>query len=47
LHVTHRELAREGHEAAFLAERRPQQPKNTSELRDATGTAAPVQAQEA
>jgi RNase adapter protein RapZ len=47
LHVTHRELAREGHEAAYLAERRPLRPANASELRDAAVTAAPVQAQEA
>jgi RNase adapter protein RapZ len=50
LHVTHRELAREGHEAAFPAERQPQ-PANASELRDvAQGSVAgttPVQAQEA
>lgn len=47
LHVTHRELAREGHEAAYLAERRLLRPVNASELRDAAVTAAPVQAQEA
>jgi UPF0042 nucleotide-binding protein len=47
LHVMHRELAREGHEAAYLAERRQLQPVNASELRDAAATAAPVQAQEA
>jgi UPF0042 nucleotide-binding protein len=33
LHVTHRELAREGHEAAFPAERFAQ-PASVSELRD-------------
>jgi RNase adapter protein RapZ len=47
LHVTHRELAREGHEAAYLAERRPLRSANASELRDAAATAATVQAQEA
>jgi UPF0042 nucleotide-binding protein len=54
LHVTHRELAREGHEAAFPAERFAQ-PADASELQDvAQGTrpgttpgATPVQAQEA
>ena len=46
LHVTHRELAREGHEAAFPAERQVTQ-VNASELRDVVQGTTPVQAQEA
>jgi RNase adapter protein RapZ len=46
LHVTHRELAREGHEAGFPAERLAQSP-SASELRDVDQGTTPVQAQEA
>ena len=47
LHVTHRELAREGLEAAYLTDRPVPRPGDASELRDEAATAAPVQAQEA
>jgi UPF0042 nucleotide-binding protein len=47
LHVTHRELAREGLEAAYLTDRPVPWPGSASEFRDAAATAAPVQAQEA
>lgn len=46
LHVTHRELAREGHGAAYLTDRLMPRPENASELHDAAA-AAPFQAQEA
>jgi len=46
LHVTHRELAREGLEAAYLTDR-PVPRAGASELSDAAATAATVQAQEA
>jgi UPF0042 nucleotide-binding protein len=47
LHVTHRELAREGLEAAYLTDRPVPRPGDASGFRDAAATAAPVQAQEA
>jgi len=47
LHVTHRELAREGLEAAYLTERLAPRPDAVAECVDAAGAAAPVQAQEA
>jgi UPF0042 nucleotide-binding protein len=46
LHVTHRELAREGLEAAYLTDRPVPRP-GASGFCDAAATAAPVQAQEA
>ena len=47
LHVTHRELAREGLEAAYLTDRPVPRPGDASGFRDEAATAAPVQAQEA
>jgi UPF0042 nucleotide-binding protein len=47
LHVTHRELAREGFETAYLTERLVPQVGETKGYRGASATAAPVQAQEA
>ncbi len=48
LHVTHRELAREGHEAAYLTDRSAPHPDGTSDQdHGAASHAAPVQAQEA
>jgi UPF0042 nucleotide-binding protein len=47
LHVTHRELAHEGHEAAYLAERPVPRAGNASEAYDAAAAAAPDQAREA
>ena len=47
LHVTHRELAREGLEAAYLTDRPVPRAGEALEFRDAVVTAAPVQAQEA
>jgi RNase adapter protein RapZ len=47
LHVTHRELAREGLEAAYLTDRPVPGTGRASGFRDAAATAAPVQAQEA
>lgn len=47
LHVTHRELAREGLEAAYLTNRPVPRPGSTEELHGAAPVAAPVQAQEA
>ncbi|MEJ0018578.1 MAG: RNase adapter RapZ [Acetobacteraceae bacterium] len=47
LHVTHRELAREGLEAAYLTDRSVPRPADAGDLRDAAAMAAPVQAQEA
>ena len=45
--VTHRELAREGLEAAYLTDRLMPAAGDASEFDDAAATAAPVQAQEA
>jgi hypothetical protein len=45
--VTHRELAREGLEAAYLTDWLVPRAGDASEFRDAAATAAPVQAQEA
>jgi hypothetical protein len=45
--VTHRELAHEGLEAAYLTDRPVPRTGDALEFRDAAGTAAPVQAQEA
>jgi RNase adapter protein RapZ len=47
LHVTHRELAREGLEAAYLTDRPVPWTDSASGFRDAAAPAAPVQAQEA
>jgi UPF0042 nucleotide-binding protein len=49
LHVRHRELAREGLEAAYLTDRQEPTPQrgDASKLLDVATTAAPVQAQEA
>jgi len=47
LQVTHRELAHEGLEAAYLTERPVPRMDRPSECDDAAATAAPVQAQEA
>ncbi len=47
LHVTHRELAHEGLEAAYLTDRPVPRAGSASEFRDAAAIAAPVQAQEA
>jgi len=47
LHVTHRELAHEGLEAAYLTERPVPRTDRPSECDDAAPQAAPVQAQEA
>jgi RNase adapter protein RapZ len=47
LHVTHRELAREGLETAYLHERPVPRTSSTSEFRDGAAAASPVQAQEA
>ncbi len=47
LHVTHRELAHEGLEAAYLTERPVPQTQGAVDFCDATERAAPVQAQEA
>ena len=47
LHVTHRELAREGLEAAYLTDRPVPGTGRALEFRDAAATAAPIQAQEA
>jgi len=47
LHVTHRELAREGLEAAYLTSRHVRRPDSIEELRGTAALAAPVQAQEA
>ena len=47
LHVTHRELAHEGLEAAYLIDRPVPRADYVSEFRDAAAMAAPVQAQEA
>jgi UPF0042 nucleotide-binding protein len=47
LHVTHRELARDGLEAAYLTDRPVPRSADGSEFRDAAVIAAPVQAQEA
>jgi len=47
LHVTHRELAREGLEAAYLTDRPVPAAGSASGFRDAAAIAAPVQAQEA
>ena len=48
LHVTHRELAREGLEAAYLTDRPvPRSGQRLGDVRGAAATAAPVQAQEA
>ncbi|HEY7580322.1 MAG TPA: RNase adapter RapZ [Acetobacteraceae bacterium] len=47
LHVTHRELAREGHEAAYPADRLAAGPASVSGLQGGADAAAPVQAQEA
>jgi RNase adapter protein RapZ len=45
--VRHRELAREGLEAAYLTERLPPRRGNAADFGDVAATAAPVQAQEA
>lgn len=47
LHVTHRELAREGLEAAYLTDRSVPRTGDAEEFRGAAVTAPPVQAQEA
>jgi UPF0042 nucleotide-binding protein len=47
LHVTHRELAREGLEGAYLSDRAVPRASGTSEFRGAAAAAAPIQAQEA
>jgi UPF0042 nucleotide-binding protein len=47
LHVTHRELAREGLEAAYLTDRGVPRNENSIGFTVATGTVAPAQAQEA
>jgi UPF0042 nucleotide-binding protein len=47
LHVTHRELAREGLETAYLSDRAVPRSGHACELRDEAATAAPIQAQEA
>jgi RNase adapter protein RapZ len=47
LHVTHRELAREGLEAAYLTDRPVPRTGKASEFCGAAAIAAPVQAQEA
>ena len=47
LHVTHRELAREGLEAAYLTSRPTSRPGSTEELLGGATSASPVQAQEA
>ena len=47
LHVTHRELAREGLEAAYLTDRPMPRTASASEFRGAAAAVAPVQAQEA
>jgi UPF0042 nucleotide-binding protein len=47
LHVTHRELAREGLEAAYLTDRPVPRTGSASEFRGEAATAAPIQAQEA
>jgi RNase adapter protein RapZ len=44
LHVTHRELAREGLEAAYLTDRPVPRSGDASDYHDAAATAAPVQA---
>jgi UPF0042 nucleotide-binding protein len=47
LHVTHRELAREGMEAAYLSDRPVPRPGETEEFDGVVAQTAPVQAQEA
>jgi len=47
LYVSHRELVREGREAAHLTERLVPRAEKASDYRDAATTAVPVQAQEA
>ena len=47
LHVTHRELAREGLEAAYLSDRPLPRTASASELRGEATAAEPIQAQEA
>jgi UPF0042 nucleotide-binding protein len=47
LHVTHRELAREGLETAYLHDRPVPRLRNTCEYQGEAATAAPIQAQEA
>jgi UPF0042 nucleotide-binding protein len=47
LHVTHRELAREGLETAYLTDRPVPRPGNVGDARGEAATAPPVQAQEA
>jgi RNase adapter protein RapZ len=47
LHVTHRELAREGLETAYLTDRLVPKGDSAGEYRGAAGQTAPVQAQEA
>jgi UPF0042 nucleotide-binding protein len=47
LHVTHRELAREGLEAAYLTDRAAPRAASASEFRGAADAVAPIQAQEA
>jgi len=48
LHVTHRELAREGHEAAYVTDRPALRAHGTSDIdRDEAMRSSPVQAQEA
>jgi UPF0042 nucleotide-binding protein len=47
LHVTHRELAREGLEAAYLTDRPVPRTASASEFRGVAAAAAPIQAQEA
>jgi hypothetical protein len=47
LHVTHRELAREGLEAAYLTERPVPKTASASEFRGGAAAVAPIQAQEA
>jgi UPF0042 nucleotide-binding protein len=47
LHVTHRELAREGLETAYLTDRPVPLPGNAGDVRGEAATAPPVQAQEA
>jgi UPF0042 nucleotide-binding protein len=47
LHVTHRELAREGLEAAYLTDRAAPRTASAAEFRGAADAVAPIQAQEA
>jgi RNase adapter protein RapZ len=47
LHVTHRELAREGLEAAYLTDRLAPRTASASEFRGSAAAVAPIQAQEA